>query len=322
MEKRFTRIASISGAILAVASAHAGTGGITNLQTSYINEYSEVYRDADDHDDVSTPNTFINPRALTGTISGSHSATFSGVMTATDGVKVDVGNLTTSQWAQVDAPSYSPTGLSYSLHARSTASGSLNANLGTYNDAIANLGTAIVVSGPTTPSSVVFHFSVDGSFTGANGGTNWVSNTGSDMGYLDFIVWDVDSTGRVFQGTGLGLLEAPLDGTTATMDVSVPWPFTYNDELAFSLELVAFARPATLDGDASGIYLDSNLSDTGSITGMTLYDAAGKVITGDTIQDAQMPLAAVPEPASVFLMACGCAFLALRRNTLNRAGAA
>lgn len=236
----------------------------------------------------------------TSSASATRTCTFSGMLGQPP---ADLGNFTTSGSASFVQ--------GQSLHAHATLSGTLAPGVFMYNDAYTGFSDAMTITGPITPSSVVFRLAIEGTFS--NPGNNDANPTFHDnfyeSGRVDMDWWQVNPDGTIVNGsnlTGIGL-EGLGDGSTETMDVTVPWAmFDFNNTFAYQLSLVAFARAVNRTNAPLDVYVDSDYGNTARIQSYTVYDAAGNDITPlEDISFASAAVTATPEPASLTLLATG-----------------
>lgn len=212
----------------------------------------------------------------------------------------------------------------HTLHSYSAIQGSISSNLAITSDANSTYYDILTVSGPVTPTSVVFHVELTSNSLGLSGGTNWRDSQDSQnqYGYIDVVGINIDNNGNPSGGTGAGALNTNTSGgSTLTADITLPWaPHATSDgQLVFEVDLVGLGRVLTT-GQADSVNLVVDLS--ARLTGVSLLDGATDITSTDTLSFASGQLAEAPEPSTWVLFVGLAALIAVyrgwRRNSSSR----
>jgi len=306
MRKRFAQSFIVGTLFLSVISCFDLSATTVQLPLNSVDSYSDV-SNLDTGASSGTPGGGPIYNALYGSnfgLSVTRTVLFSGPVIG-QSTTYDAGDFSTTQSANL--------GVDASMGTHTLISGFVAGDRYVTADSIATYSNVIAIAGPT-PTSVVFHLSLEGTGTGGNGGSGWNGDL-FQFGYygaVDFDVWNFDeTTGVVNYGNGYTRLTSIGDGSVQTLDEVVPWSRVENGQLAFELSTVAFGRVSTSAGGAN-VNLTSDFS--GSLTGVSFLDGSGNDIT--PLESTSFQNAPTPEPGSASLaLLGGLALLARRRRS-------
>jgi hypothetical protein len=144
---------------------------------------------------------------------------------------------------------------------------------------------------------------MEGTGTGGHGGSEYTGD--ADTSDIPYASIGITVCGSISCHGYTALPYYPGDGSFQTYDITVPWSSIGTNQIVIEPQLTAFGRIWT-QGQTADVNFASDFSDTASLTGVSLFDAAGNDITSlSTISFLVPTTSTTPEPGSLALLGGG-----------------